>query len=298
VEPIAYFLGISDKNWVWLATVVYGLTFVMGTYSALKLRRKTRLPYILGLVSVGWILQTIGLYARGLEYGACPLSNKYELVQFLVWSLVAIYIFVGAPFRVSLLGVFCSGFATALSTMSTMLPEWDSQHRTPVFGDSPWIEAHAALALMSYGVFAVLTLTSTMYLLQMRSLKQKKVIGNLFPFLPSIVELASINRRLLIMGFAVLSFSLGIGYKYFVQDSESVITLKLSSTIAVWLAYGLLIALRVKYTMSPRRSAWIAIWIFAAALLSLAAVNMNQFSPADIQTQSAAKQLPLLSQAS
>lgn len=267
--------GLADKQWIWLATVVFASTFILGTYSALKLRRKTGSPYVLALVTFGWILQTVGLYARGLEYGGCPLSNKFELVQFMVWSAIAIYIFVGPAFRVSLLGVFTSGFACVFSILSLALTHWDSPSRESLFGDSPWIETHAALALFSYGVFGVLTLTSAMYLLQSRSLKTKKVVGGLFPFLPSIVELVSINRRLLIMGFAILTVSLAIGYKYFVRDIESVLEIKLAATLAVWLAYAITLALRLKFALSSKKFAWSCIAIFLAALLSLAAVNRS-----------------------
>lgn len=267
--------GLADKQWIWLATVVFASTFVLGSYSALKLRRKTGRPYILGLVTFGWILQTTGLYARGLQYGGCPLANQFELVQFMVWSVVAIYIFVGPAFRVSLLGVFSSGFACVFSILSMVFDHWDHPSREPIFGNSPWIETHAALALFSYGVFGMLALTSAMYLLQSRSLKTKNVVGGLFPFLPSIVELVSINSRLLTMGFAILTVSLGIGYNYFVQNLDSVITIKLASTIAVWLAYGIVLGLRYKLVLSSKKFAWSCICIFVAALLSLAAVNRN-----------------------
>lgn len=290
VETANILFGLSDKQWIWIATVVFAVTFVLGSYSALKLRRKTGRPYIISLVTFGWILQTIGLYARGLQYGGCPLSNKYELVQFMVWSTIAIYIFVGPAFRVSLLGVFTSGFAALFSILASIFSTWDTTTRQPIFGNSPWIEAHAALALFSYGVFGILTLTSAMYLLQARSLKKKKVVGNLFPFLPSIVELTSINRRLLMMGFIILTVSLLIGYKYFLEDMESVITLKLTATLAVWLAYGILITLRSKLTFSPQKSSWISIFIFVAALLSLAAVNRNQVRQADASSHTS---LPL-----
>ncbi|MDQ8185683.1 cytochrome c biogenesis protein CcsA [Pelagicoccus sp. SDUM812002] len=267
--------GLADKQWIWVATVVFASTFVLGSYSALKLRRKTGRPYILGLVTFGWVLQTIGLYARGLQYGGCPLSNQFELVQFMVWSAIAIYIFVGPAFRVSLLGVFTSGFACIFSILSLVLQHWDNPSREPIFGDSPWIETHAALALFSYGVFGVLTLTSAMYLLQSRSLKTKNVVGGLFPFLPSIVELVSINRRLLLMGFVILTVSLAIGYKYFIQDLDSVLTIKLAATIAVWLAYAATLLLRQKFSLSTKKFAWACIGIFVAALLSLAAVNRS-----------------------
>jgi ABC-type uncharacterized transport system permease subunit len=265
-------LGLEDRQWIFLATVVFVVTAALGTYTALKLHRKARRPYTLVLVSFGWILQTIGLYARGLEYGGCPLSNQFELVQFMVWSAIALYIFVGPAFRVSFLGMFTSTFASVFSILSLTIQSWDSPSRTPIFGDSPWIETHAALALFSYGVFGILALTSVMYLLQSRSLKQKNM-GGLFPYMPSIFELTQINFRLLTIGFLILSASLAIGAVYWSHEIDSVDLPKLGTTIVVWFAYGVLLLLRFHQTLSYKQYSWACISVFAAALLSLEAVD-------------------------
>ena len=132
----------------------------------------------------------------------------------------------------------------------------------------------AALALFSYGVFGVLALTSSMYLLQSRSLKQKKM-GGFFPFMPSIAELANINLRLLNVGFFILSSSLAIGAVYWSKDLESVNFPKLGTTIAVWLAYGTLLLLRFRQTLSYKQYSWACIAVFTAALLSLEAVDRS-----------------------
>src|SRR5690606_5569201 len=94
-------------------------------------------------------------------------------------------------------------------------------------------------------------------------------------FLPSIVELVSINRRLLTMGFIILSVSLLIGSKYFLENEESVLTLKLAATLLVWVAYGIILVLRAKRTLSSKQFSWACISVFLAALLSLAAINRN-----------------------
>lgn len=268
-------LGLEDRQWIFLATVVFVVTAALGTYTALKLHRKASRPYTLVLVSFGWILQTIGLYARGLEYGGCPLSNRFELVQFMVWSAIALYIFVGPAFRVSFLGMFTSTFAGVFSILSLAIVSWDDPSRTPIFGYSPWIETHAALALFSYGVFGILALTSVMYLLQSRSLKQKKM-GGFFPFMPSIFELTQINFRLLNVGFFILSSSLAIGAVYWSRELESVNLPKLGTTVAVWFAYGVLLLLRFRQTLSYKQYSWACIAVFVAALLSLEAVDQSE----------------------
>ena len=274
-------LGLEDRQWIFLATVVFAATTGLATYAALRLRRKSSRAYTLALVSFGWILQTIGLYARGLQYGGCPLSNRFELVQFMVWSAIALYIFVGPAFRVSLLGMFTSAFATIFSILSLTFDSWDTATGAPIFGDSPWIEAHAALALFSYGTFGILALTSAMYLLQSRSLKQKKM-GGFFPFLPSLFELTSINLRLLLVGFMILSSSLAIGSVYWTRETGAVDVPKLSATIAVWLAYGILLLLRYRQFLSYKQFSWACIGVFVAALLSLEAVDSSSSKEASL----------------
>ena len=273
------FLGLNDKQWIWLATAIFAAISAFGTYSALKLKRRTGHSYVIGLVILGWILQTTGLYVRGQEYGGCPLANQFELVQFVVWSAIALYIFVGSAFRVSLLGVFISGFATIFSILSLSISSWDNLDRTPIFGDNPWIEIHAALALFSYGVFGILALTSAMYLLQSRSLKKKKM-GGLFPFLPSIVELATINMRLAWIGFCIFSSSLCIGSIHWFSDLDSVNFQKIGTSILVWFSYGLLIIVRARQNIGIKKYSWTAIYLFIAAILSLNAVGSK---PVDIE---------------
>jgi HemX protein len=47
--------------------------------------------------------------------GGCPLGNTFEIVQFVAWSAMLLYFFVGTAFRVSLLGLFTAGYAATLA---------------------------------------------------------------------------------------------------------------------------------------------------------------------------------------
>ena len=46
----------------------------------------------------------------------------------------------------------------SVSLISLAFPAWDGTRSNNLFGGNPWIEFHAALALFSYGVFALLAL--------------------------------------------------------------------------------------------------------------------------------------------
>ncbi len=273
---------LADRTWLWIAAVCYLTGFVLGTVSVLRERRHSHgLMYL--IIAVGFALQTIGLYVRGRAVGGCPLGNSFELFQFTSWSAIALYLLVGATFRLSLLGYFTSMLATALTLLSLSIPAWDATRRAHIFGGNAWIEFHAALALFSYGVFGLLALTSVMFLLRHYSLKHKNLSG-FFSFLPPIVDLDQISVRLLITGFALLAASLAVGSAYWLRATETVEVGKILTTASVWVAYGVALGLRLRGWLVARRLAWTCVGLFAAALLSLYFVDASRHGAAVANT--------------
>lgn len=266
----------SDRALLWLGALLYLAGFITGL---LALLRRSHAPaprtVLNSLLVAGWIFQMGGLYVRGLATGGCPLGNTFEIVQFVAWSAMVLYFFVGTAFRVSLLGLFTAGYAALLALVSLLIPAWDAIHRQKIFGSNPWIELHAALAVFSYGVFGLLALTSIMYLLQNWSLKHKRLSG-VFSFLPSVVQLDQINYRVLLLGVLLLTFSLGVGAVWWVRDTASVNLLKLFITVGVWLAYFIALLLRWRARLVSARFAWVSVALFLVALLSVGPVNSSR----------------------
>jgi len=227
------------------------------------------------LIVVGYVLQLFGLGERGRAVGGCPLGNTFEIFQFTAWSGITLYLVVGVTFRSSLLGYFTSCLAAALTLVSLAAPGWDATRRAHIFGGNPLIELHAALALFSYGVFGLLALTSTMFLLRNFSLKSKQ-IGGWFSFLPSILDLDHIGVRLLGAGVAILGASLAVGSAYWLRDTASVSVTKLLVTVGVWVAYAAVLALRLTGRLLAKRFSWTCLTLFAIALLSLGPVDASR----------------------
>ncbi|MDD2763606.1 MAG: cytochrome c biogenesis protein CcsA [Opitutaceae bacterium] len=281
------FLGFGDRMWFWLASACYVAGFVLGTVALLRERQHSRLA-MYGIVAAGFALQTLGLYLRGLTVKGCPIGNTFEIFQFTAWSAIALYLVIGATFRLSLLGYFTSCLSAVLTLVSLATPAWDADRRIGAFGGNTWIEFHAALALFSYGVFALLALTSFMYLLQTFSLKHKHLRG-LFSFLPSILELDHIGVRLLVAGVVLMTWSLGVGSFHWLQDFASVNLDKLLITVGVWIAYGMVMILRLRSRLVSQRLAWSCLVLFAAALLSLGPVNASRHPATPVVPSSASK---------
>jgi HemX protein len=174
-----------------------------------------------------------------------------------------------------LLGYGTACLATVLTVVSLAQPGWDAARRTHIFGGNPWIELHAALALFSYGVFALLALTSLLFLLRLHSL-QAKHLGGSFALLPSVLDLDQIGLRLLMVGVALLAASLGVGSVYWARDPDSVSVAKLLATIGVWATAAAMLALRLRGWLIAKRFACGCLVLFGAALLSLFFVDESR----------------------
>ncbi|GAB5558739.1 MAG: hypothetical protein SynsKO_03860 [Synoicihabitans sp.] len=267
---------MTDRTWIWIAAACYLVGVVIGTIALMRYRKQPAGTIYL-IVATGFVLQTVGLYLRGLDVGGCPLGNKFELFQFTAWSATALYLVVGVTFRLSLLGYFTSLLSLVLSVVSLVIPAWDATRRSDVFGGNVWIEFHAALAMFSYGVFGLLALTSIMFLLRNYSLKNKRLSGA-FAFLPSIRDLDTISVRLLNVGVALLSASLLVGSAHWVRAIDSVNLSKLLITVAIWLAYGGAFILRKQGKLYGKKLSWSCVTLFAVALISLYFVNLSRNS--------------------
>jgi HemX protein len=264
------FAHFTDRTWLWLAGEFYLVGFLLGTWSLLRGGRPLNVA-MYGLIVAGYLMQLTGLYLRGIAVGGCPLGNTFELFQFTAWSAITLYLVIGVTFRTSLLGYFTACLASTLTLVSLAIPAWDATRRYGVFGGDAWIEFHAALALFSYGVFALLALTAFMLLLRHYSLKNKN-LGGWFSFLPSLIDLDLISVRLLSVGVTLLGASLAVGSVYWLQDISRISTAHLL-TFAVWAAYAAALGLRLRGRLISIRFAWTAISLFGLALLSLGVIS-------------------------
>jgi len=265
---------MSDREWLWIAGELYLVGFLLGTWSLWRGGRPSTV-LIHCLIAGGYALQLVGLYLRGVAVGGCPLGNTFELFQFTAWSATTFYLITGVSFRSSILGYFTACLAAVLTLSSLAIPTWDAVRRANLFGGNPWIEFHAALALFSYGAFALLTLTAFMLLLRDHSLKHKH-LGGWFSFLPSLIDLDQISTRLLAVGTVLMTGSLAVGAVYWVSAPDTVNLAKLMMTVGVWAAYCVTFLLRARGLLVSRRFAWGCIAVFVIALLALGPVDSSR----------------------
>ncbi|MFQ3224854.1 MAG: HemX protein [Lentimonas sp.] len=260
-------VALTARQAIGIGVSIYLSAFFLGVLM-IVLRKPYPRAVMFTLLAGGFIFQTLGLNLRGAEIKGCPLGNIFEISQFIAWSLVLLYFIIGPAFRLRLLGLFTAGLAGALGTTALLIRAWDNPYPPGIFGGNPWIELHAALAIFSYGIFAIVALVSFMFLIQQHGLKKKQFKG-VYQYLPSVQQLDLMAKRLLITGVLVLSAALLFGAVFWINHPERVPVFKLSATCLVWAGYLTVVVLRIQKKLVTRRHAFASIGLFIFALASL-----------------------------
>lgn len=254
-----------------LPLIISTLCFLLGfAYTAytLKAGRFRASRFNLGMMAVGFLCQTWFLHVRGAELGRCPLTNLFEVLIFLSWSIVLLYLIIGPTYRLSLLGAFTYPLVFFIQLIALLSPI-DPPARVLLQRPDPWLELHAALSVISYGAFAMAGVAGVMYLAQERQLKTHH-FGRIFYQMPPITHLAIANVRLLWAGLGLLTVGLAAGF--FVQAPMN--GLKITWGAIMWGLYFLLLLFRrIGPRFGPHRVALSSVIAFILALLALWGLN-------------------------
>ena len=261
----------SDRLWVWLALYGFSLASAYSAYSLVTGKfMAPRLTF--GLISAGFVCQTLFLVDRGHQIGRCPITDFFELLVFLGWSMILIYLLIGSSYRLSLLGVITAPFVSVLNVWALLGPDHSlrSGHQ-PV---NPWLEMHTSFSIVACGAFALAGVAGLMYLFQERQLKTRKP-GSIFFRLPPITTLTVANSRLLWLGFVL--FTVGLGSGFFI--GQEVDWRKVAWSVLVWALYGAILLGRLLHTMGAKWIATLSIIAFSLLLSVFWGIRFISDSP-------------------
>ena len=250
-----------------LPLILSTLCFLLGfsaTLACLKTRHYRPRRFNLLMMGAGFLLQTMFLGERGKMIGHCPLTNLFEALIFLSWSITLFYLLIGPAYRLSLLGMFTEPLVFLLQAVALLAPI-DTPHPALFPPHSPWLEFHAAVSVIAYGAFAMAGVAGIMYLAQERQLKTRR-LGTIFFQMPPITALATTNVRLLWTGFFLLTVGQAAAVAIRVRVGPGV----LIWGGAMWVSYLLLLLAR---RLGPRRVAIFSVAVFALAVVALCVLN-------------------------
>jgi len=256
-----------DRWFVIASTLCYFAALVR---TASLLRAATYRPLGFNAIStgLGFALQTIFLSMRGHAIGRCPITNLFEVLVFLAWSIALIYVVIGPAYRLSLMGAFTAPLVFAIQSLALATPTDRSQAAR--IAVNRWLEFHASISMIAYGAFALACVAGAMYLVQERQLKTHQ-LHTVFSHLPPLPNLFSAMTRLLWVGFALYTAGLVSGF----FTGQPLPQLKIVLAVVIWVIYGAIILLRYAHTTTPKRLAAFAIVAFSAAVTLLWSIEFT-----------------------
>lgn len=264
-------IALSEKFLFSIAAILFTVGFLFnyfqikskGTYSH-------TLTYLFLLF--GFVLQSIALYLRALAIHACPLGNTFEILQFILWSLILLFLLIRPVIRINALGLFIIFIASLVSAISLLIPSLDNPYVYTLEANNPFIELHASLAIFSYAIYMLLAIVSSMLLIQQWGLKKQRFQG-LFSHLPAVQKLDSIANVLVWIASLTLFIGILFGSFYWNEHPETVPLFKLLLTTLILILYCVVGVLKYFNKITPQKQAIAYIFLFILAILSLGAVQ-------------------------
>src|SRR5438094_1927418 len=219
-------------------------------------------------VGLGFIFQTAFLSIRGHALGRCPITNLFEVIVFVAWSIALFYMLVGPGYRLSLMGAFTAPLVVLLQLFALLAPI-DKPHPVRIRANS-WLEFHASISLVAYGAFALACIAGVMYLVQERQLKTHH-LHSIFYHLPPLTDLFAAITRLLWCGFVL--YTVGIVGGFF--TGRPLPRVQVVAAVGVWLLYAAILQGRYFRRIGPKRVAALCIIGFSAALTLLWGITFS-----------------------
>jgi cytochrome c-type biogenesis protein CcsB len=147
-----------------------------------------------GVVFLSNFLFTITLLFRWIGEGYFPLSNLYESLIFLCWSISTIQLLIETKTQSRLIGAISTPLIFLISGFSSLTLPVEMQKALPLVPSlqSNWLMMHVSMMMVSYATLIVGSLLSILYLAFITVTKQEIV----FETLPSVTNSSTQSNSL------------------------------------------------------------------------------------------------------
>ena len=180
----------------------------VGFLTHILFRPRRLVSISIGLVILGFIVQTIGL-GLSLPDRVYPFilsdNDAYILIS---WLVTLLFILLVRFFRVQEAGTLFMAAATCLLILSIF--GGGGQNYEVSYNVSPWVLIHLLLAFLAFAAFVVSLIIGIAFILVEVRIKAKH-LGRITRRLPSLEVLDNIHYKAFGMGIILLTFSIIVG---------------------------------------------------------------------------------------
>ena len=230
---------------------------------------------------VGFVLNLIGVIARGVEAQHVPWSDMYEYA--ITGALVAVGVFLTVQRKrdVTFLGAGVTGLATLALGLGLTVLYGEAQSLPPAL-QSIWLIIHVSIATVCTGIFGVAFIVTGLQLLKdyrdSGTPRTNWTRGRALRFLEAVPKpdvLEALAFRLIAVGFVLWTFTVMAGAiwaehawgRYWGWDPKEV------WSFVIWVIYAAYLHARTTQGWAGRKSAYLALVGFGALIINFTLVN-------------------------
>jgi len=253
------------------AAVVFYVLATASAFVSVVLKLRKLLPWTPLLAGIGFAAHLAHLATRTAMAGVLPVGDTRDLLSLLCWAAVLVYLVSWSRTRLEVLGVVILPLVLVLLFISNVL----TREVFPVSRDleGGLLNFHIVVAVLGVAALFLTFAASVIYLVQERSLKEKRP-GRLV--LPSLEKCDTLARFSMMWGFPLLTVSIITGaiwnanFRNHARFWES----KESFALLAWLILGIIVGARYLRGWRGRKAAYLTILAFAALLLRMIGVYL------------------------
>jgi ABC-type transport system involved in cytochrome c biogenesis permease subunit len=255
---------------LWIALALYGLGVVLTLPSVASRRPALPRPALIALCC-GLAFHGASLSVGAWQLHHLPVTDMRSAISFFAFDLTVAFLIIYLRYRLVWLGLFMLPFVFLLALGAALQagPSFDSSGFR-----GGWVAVHVASMFLGYTGFFITFAAAAMYLIQERQLKSKHV-RPLYHRLPSLEICDLLYYRSLVFGNLFLALGLITGFVWASRTWRGPWQYdpKILATLITWLIYLVLFSARASGTWPGRRSAYGAIFGFAAVMVTFLGVT-------------------------
>ncbi|MBM3268301.1 MAG: c-type cytochrome biogenesis protein CcsB [Candidatus Sericytochromatia bacterium] len=241
--------------------------------------------FAMGLGAVASLVALVSRYVYMIRIDPhfFPMSNLFESIMFMVFSVLVIYLVVERKFRPAGFGLVSAGLVATVMSLASLLPDRlrDATPLVPAL-QSYWLKIHVTLMMISYAVFFVSFVAAVLYLFfhyRDRFFSPKAVgaaaANTLKAPITTLELLDELTYRMILLGFPLLAFGIITGGlwanhawgTYWSWDPKE------TWALITWLVYAAYLHVRVTREWRGAKTAWFAVAGFISVIVTYLGVN-------------------------
>jgi cytochrome c-type biogenesis protein CcsB len=254
-------------GWTLPVTIVMYTLGLLHSIFGFYRKRQVFVNVALGLVGTGFATHTLYLVLLGLEMHHLPITNLSESLSFFAWCITLTFMVAHIRYRINVLGAFVLPLVSLLMIVSELI--WEESHTIPPLLRSRWLYFHVSVAFLAYAAFFLTFISSLLYLIQEKELKNKN-FRFLYFRLPSLQICDELLRRSLYAGFILMSITIITG-AFWAQQAWGRFWSwdpKETASLITWIIYLILVNYRLSAGWRGRWASYISIVGFVSMLFT------------------------------